>query len=315
MQYATKRASSEARGETSAVLQPESNPMVKWTASSEQITLADGTGLHYADYGSGAPVLLVHGWAASGAFFDALAQALAQDVRVIIPDLRAHGETAAGESALTIDRLADDMAELIAALDLKHVVVLGWSMGAMVLWRLIARHGDERLAGMIVEDMSPRVLNNGDWSLGMSNGLDDVASDRAVRSMRSNWPAYARAFTPRIFARNRASSDPDMIAWSLNRIQTLDPEAMASLWISLTEQDLRQELPAITVPTLVTYGECSDAYGPETSRYLVETLPNAWTKGFARSGHAPHMEEAEEFARAVLEFARQVRPGGKQANE
>ncbi|MBR9824508.1 MAG: alpha/beta hydrolase [Alphaproteobacteria bacterium] len=296
------------------MLQPDPHQLASLAPRHEQIELGDGTRLHYADHGSGMPVLLVHGWAASGAFFDDLAAMLAADMRVIVPDLRAHGDTACGQSTLTIDRLADDMAELIAALELDSVVVLGWSMGAMVLWRMLLRHDHRAVAGMVVEDMSPRVLNSEDWPLGMSNGLDVQASARAVRAMRSDWTAYAEAFTPRIFSRDRLHRDPEMIAWSRDRIKTLDSDAMAALWSSMTALDLRSDLPAIKTPTLVIYGERSDAYGPETSRYLVETLPNASKKGFAHSGHAPHMEETEEFARAVLNFARLVQPGSKHSD-
>ncbi len=288
------------------MLQPDRDHNASWSPTSADLDLRDGTTLHYRDCGTGQPILLVHGWAASGAFFDPLIEILSAGNRVIAPDLRAHGTTGAGDTELTIERLADDMAELLEALDVENTLVLGWSMGALVLWRMMARHGSDRLAGMIVEDMSPRVLNAPDWPLGMSNGLDAQASARAVRAMRDNWPAYAEAFTPRIFSRDRAHRDPTMIETTRKRIQTLDPEAMVSLWTSMTEQDLRAELPAIHLPTLVAYGERSDAYGPETSRYLVDSLPNASTKGFAQSGHAPHMEEPEEFARAVLEFAAQI---------
>lgn len=262
----------------------------------------------YRDCGSGNPLLLVHGWAASGEFFDPIVDQLAQRCRVIIPDLRAHGRSAAGSGPITIESLADDIASLMEQLELENTITLGWSMGALILWRMITRHGGDRIAGMVVEDMSPRVLNAPDWPLGMSNGLDAQASARAVRAMREDWSAYAEAFTPRIFARDRVHRNPEMIALSRERIQKLDPEAMAALWGSMTEQDLRAELPAIKVPTLVTYGERSDTYGPETSRYLVETLPNASTKGFAHSGHAPHMEEPEEFSRAVLDFAARTVP-------
>jgi len=274
----------------------------------QTLRLRDGVRLAYQDLGAGDPILLVHGWAASGDFFETLSGELSATHRVIIPDLRAHGVSEAGTVPLTIETLADDMAELIAALELDRVVILGWSMGALVLWRMMQRHGSAMIAGMIVEDMSPRVLNNSDWALGMSNGLDAQSSARAMRAMTSDWAAYARAFTPKIFSRERLYRDPDMIGHACERIQTLDPKAMADLWSSMTQQDLRAELPAMKVPTLVTYGERSDAYGPETSRYLVTTLPDASTKGFAHSGHAPHMEEPEEFARAVTDFARQVQP-------
>lgn len=237
-------------------------------------TLPDGTDIAYRDAGSGPALLLVHGWAASGRFFNPLVDLLAGEFRVIVPDLRAHGRTPAGPGRPDIDTLADDLAALLDALDLTNVVALGWSMGAQVLWSLIARHGQERLAGLVVEDMSPRILNDEAWRLGMASGMDTAGSQRALSAMRSNWPAYAAAFVRHIFSRDRASRDPDLIQRVLAELRQCDAEAMAALWESMAGQDFRPVLPAMRLPVLVTWGEASQAYTPETSpvsrRHLAE---------------------------------------------
>ncbi|MFY0638538.1 alpha/beta fold hydrolase [Maricaulis maris] len=270
------------------------------------LTLRDGTVLAYRDIGSGPVLLLVHGWAASGVFFEDIAARLADEFRVIIPDLRGHGDTPAGPGKATITDLADDMDELIAMLGIAPIIALGWSMGATVLWSMIERHGHDRLAGMVIEDMSPRILNDSSWTLGMSSGMDVEASVRATAAMRADWPAYAAAFAPRIFARDRAAREPQIVAEALTLLVARNANAMADLWASMAQQDLRATLPGMAIPALIAFGERSDAYGPETSRYLVETLPAATAHGFAHSGHAPHLEQPEEFVDAVRNFARQA---------
>jgi len=282
---------------------------------SKTLTLPDGADMAYRDAGTGPVLLLVHGWAASGGFFGPVIDLLKDDFRVIVPDLRAHGATPAGSGRLDIDTLADDLACLADALELDGVVALGWSMGAQVLWSLIARHGQGRLAGLVVEDMSPRILNDDDWSLGMASGMDIAGSQRALAAMRANWPAYAAAFVRHIFARDRATSDPDLIQRVLAELRQCDAEAMAALWESMAGQDFRPALPAMRLPVLVTWGEASQAYTPDTSRYLVDTLPNAQGKAFAQSGHAPHLEQPREFARAVGHFAGQVQAGVTHQNK
>ena len=270
------------------------------------VCLPDGTIMHCRDVGSGPAIVLVHGWAADRRHLQPLQDELSDRFRVIAPDLRIHGETDRGTASLTIDTLADDLHQLLEQEGLKDVVVLGWSMGSLVLWRLIEHYGRDRLAGMIVEDMSPRILNGEGWYLGMSNGLDGAASARAVDAMTRDWAAYASAFAPRMFARDRAASDQDLVGSIVDQLTRRDAEAMAQLWISMTEQDFRSALPSMNLPVLVAYGEQSQAYSPETSRYLVDHLPDASRLGFARSGHAPHLEEPEEFARAVAVFASRV---------
>jgi len=269
--------------------------------------LSDGSMMRYRDFGAGPVLLLVHGWAASGDFFDSVADQLASEFRVVIPDLRAHGETPAGAGPLDIDLLASDLQTLVEELDLTAITALGGSMAATVLWQMIVRNGHARFAGLIIEDMSPRILNTADWALGMATGMDIDGSGRAIEAMRGDWPAYAAAFAPRMFARGRAARETEMIADIVARLSRRDGGAMADLWLSMASQDLREALPTMNLPTLVISGARSEAYGPETSRYLVEALPEAQSITFANSGHAPHLEEPQEFVRAVAQFANRVR--------
>lgn len=280
------------------------------TGRRSSLQLRDGTLMSFLDEGAGDPVVLVHGWAVTAEYFDSIAADLSAEFRVIRPDLRAHGLTLSGDLPLEIGTLAADLAELLEQLDLHNAVVLGWSMGALVAWRHFLDFGADRLAGHIVEDMTPRVLNSVGWQLGMANGLDAAASARAMRAMHRDWPAYAEAFTPKILSRDRAVRDPELVARICEEIQLREPQSMAALWGAMVREDFRAELPAVKLPTLVAYGERSDAYGPETSRYLVDSLPNAERKGFPHSGHAPHLEEPEEFSEAVIAFAHRVQTGG-----
>ena len=75
----------------------------------QHLTLRDGTVMAYRDLGQGPALVLVHGWAASSEFFDTIADRLADEHRVLVPDLRGHGETPAGAGAASIADLADDM--------------------------------------------------------------------------------------------------------------------------------------------------------------------------------------------------------------
>ena len=288
-------------------------------ASGEEFTrikvpLSDGTLMTCRVDGSGPTIFLVHGWAVDHSLFNDLAAILAKQYRVIAPDLRGHGETATGDRDVSIDLLADDLEQMFDHFDCEPVLALGWSMGAMALWRMIQRHGHGRLSGLIVEDMSPRILNDTSWALGMANGLDARASERLEGSMRTNWVDYARSFGPRMFTRESAAAHPEFVTQLIDQLSERDGATMAQLWTSMAQQDLRPALPDMNLPVLVTYGEQSDAYKPETADYLVSTLPDATLRGFARSGHAPHIEEPEEFSRVVLEFAERVIATANQHN-
>jgi pimeloyl-ACP methyl ester carboxylesterase len=292
-----------------AIAQAETGGIARLT-----VPLSDGTAMSVAVSGQGPDLLFVHGWSAHAGFFEDIQHRLEGRFRVIAPDLRAHGSTPRGRAPLTMKQLASDLNAMVEALDVHHAVAIGWSMGAMVLWRLLADHGAARFAGLVVEDMSPRILNDHAWALGMTNGIDAATSQRACESMRANWAAYADAFAPRMFARDsrhRLGEDRERV---VREFAAHDGDAMADLWTSMAAEDARPILPELKLPVRVIHGALSEAYSPETSRFLVETLPDAELVSFARSGHAPHLEEPERFASAVAEFADRVQPAGAVKN-
>jgi pimeloyl-[acyl-carrier protein] methyl ester esterase len=240
---------------------------------------------------------------AHSSFFDPQ-RGLADGFRVIRIDLRGHGGTAAGAVPPTLDRLTADVAELAAALDLAGAVVVGWSLGASVLWRLLAGPASARFAGAVVIDMSPCVLNGGGWTLGLSQAHCDARR----QAIAEDFPAFAAAAGAAIFAQPLDERTEEMARWASEEFCRADAGAVSALWSSLVEQDFRSGLGRIAQPTLVVHGAHSHLYGPDTADHLVRALPNARGLAFDRSGHSPHLEQPERFNRAVRDFAATLPP-------
>lgn len=261
-------------------------------------TASDGARIAYSDAGAGRPLVLLHGLMADSGFFDRQ-RSLADDFRVIAVDLRGHGGSPAGPVPPTIRRLADDVAGLASALELDSAVGVGWSLGAAVLWRILAGPESRRFAGAVVVDMTPRVLNDEDWDLGLSR---ETCEDRS-RAIREDFPAFAAAAGQAIFAAPGAEADRAAEIFAAN-----DPAAIGALWESLVEEDFRPLLPSVRQPTLVVHGAHSHLYGADTAGHLVEVLPRARSVAFDRSGHAPHLEQPELFNATLREFAAALPP-------
>ena len=264
----------------------------------QHFTASDGVRIAYRDEGAGRPILLLHGLMAHSGFFDPQ-RALADEYRLIRIDLRAHGESGAGEPSVA--RIAADVAELAERLDLSGTVGIGWSLGASVLWRLLAGPVSERFAGAVVIDMTPRVLNGADWALGLSQEHCDARAE----AMREDFPAFARAAGAAIFAQ---PAEEGLAAWAGEEFARNDPAAISALWSSLVAEDLRPFLSGIEQPTLVVHGSHSHLYGAGTAEELVRALPNARSLAFCRSGHAPHIEEPELFNATIRQFAASLPP-------
>ena len=263
-----------------------------------QFTASDGESVAYSDEGEGRPLVLLHGLMADSSFFERQRE-LADSHRVVAVDLRGHGRTPAGRQPPSIRRIADDVAELMAALDLEGAVGIGWSLGAAVLWRVLAGPASRRFAGAVVVDMTPCVLNDADWDLGLSRETCEARS----QAIRDDFAAFAAAAGQAIFAVPGPEADRAAAAFAAN-----DPAAIGALWESLVEEDFRPLLPSIRQPTLVVHGAQSHLYGADTAGHLVDALLNARAVTFDRSGHAPHLEQPELFNAAIREFAATLPP-------
>jgi pimeloyl-ACP methyl ester carboxylesterase len=235
---------------------------------------------------------------ANSAFFREQSQ-LAKCFRLTSVDLRGHGESGTGSQEPSIARLAADVAELADHLDLEGAIGLGWSLGATLLWHVLAGPAGRRFAAAVVVDMTPRVLNEEGWSLGLSS---DICEARG-QAIQDDYPGFTASAGAAIFAQPLDERARSLAAWTAGEFGRTDPAVTAALWDSLVAEDARPLLPRIRQPTLVVHGANSHLYGSDTADHLVETLPNAVAVQFERSGHSPHLEQADLFNRTLTEFA------------
>jgi pimeloyl-[acyl-carrier protein] methyl ester esterase len=235
---------------------------------------------------------------ANRGFFSAQ-RPLASDFRLISIDLRGHGDSGGTDSPPTIRRLAADVAELADRLDLEEAIGLGWSLGASVLWHVLAGPAAPRFAAAVVVDMTPRVLNDGAWSLGLSR---EVCEARAA-SIVEDYPGFTAGAGSAIFAQPLGPEGRTMAEWAAAEFARNDPHVTAALWASLVGEDARPLLGRIRQPTLVVHGANSHLYGSDTADHLVAALPNAEAVQFDRSGHSPHLEQPDLFNDTIRKFA------------
>ena len=261
-------------------------------------TASDGARIAYRDEGQGRPLLLLHGLNAHGGFFSPQAEALSDRFRIIRPDFRGHSATPPS-SAPDIPRLAEDIAELIHHLGLRQVVGVGWSLGAMVLWRMLAGAVSQDIAGLVVIDMSPKLLAEPGWALGLIDpAMREPPADETVLER-------GRRIAALIFAEQAPHRAALVDRWG-PELGTADRGVVAALGASLYEQDYRALLPSITIPTLVVHGGASRFYPAATARLIAQTVARGRQETFAQSGHAPHLEEPVRFNGVLAAFAERL---------
>lgn len=249
--------------------------------------------------GSGPPLVFLHGWTMDASLFGGQFTRLSGRFHCLAPDLPGH--SSARYLPADLDSTADHVRAIIEARGLAGVILIGWSMGAASAWRMIARHGTGRLAGLVTVDMSPKLVNEGDWSLGLKGQTPAAIAANTAR-FRTDWLGSAGAVAAGMFATRKGSQDFGF-RQATRKIAANDPDAMNRIWASLVAMDERATIPQIDIPCLVAHGARSRVYPAAAADWLVAQAPDARKVTFAHSGHSPHLEEPDAFAEMVAGFA------------
>jgi len=255
--------------------------------------------LHYKTLGEGEPLLLVHGLFGSGRNFMALARKLAGQYRVILPDLRNHGDSFHSES-MHYDALAADLRRLLDHLQIRRCHVLGHSMGGKTsMWFTL--HHPQRVRSLTVADIAP-VPYTHDYnaeieamqSLDLSQLGDRRAADQHLQQHGISSPGL-RGF----FLHNLERAEPTGWAWRINLpvLKAAQPQL-----IGFPDTF---GLKPYTGPALFVYGMKSDYVLPEYSGRIQELFPHSELTGIPGAGHWIHAEKAEHFYEVVHGFLMQ----------
>ncbi len=129
------------------------------TSTVSTITTRDGTSVHYKDWGTGQPVVLSHGWPLSSDSWESQALHLASNgFRVVAHDRRGHGRSSQPWHGNDMDTYADDLAELIETLELRDIILVGFSTGGGEITRYVGRHGTARVAKIALISAVPPLM-------------------------------------------------------------------------------------------------------------------------------------------------------------
>lgn len=258
----------------------------------------DGVRLHYVDHGPrDAPVLLLlPGWGTSTAWYDRQIEELSPRYRVISYDPRGQGRSERTDNGQRMERAGKDLDDVINALGLGEVALLGWSFGVSIVLSYIDVFGCAALSKAVLVCGGPRLINAEDWELGfvdVAQALDWIALQR--NSMES----AADFVLPQYFANPPTSAE---LARLREDITTMSATGSAAMCWSVLNQDYTDVLSKVRVPTLVLAGAQDTVIPAGNGPYLAESIPTARHSVFDNSAHCPFLEEPDEFNATLEEF-------------
>jgi len=219
------------------------------------IKTKDGTEIYYQDWGSGQPVVFSHGWPLSGdAFEDQMFYLSSRGYRCIAPDRRGHGRSSRPWNGNDMDTYADDLAELVRALDLKKAIHVGHSTGGGEVARYIGRHGNERVSKAVLIGAVPPVMLKSATNPG---GLGIEAFDQIRGGVQSDRSQFFKDLSLPFYGYNRAGakiSEGVRESFWLQGMMAGMPAAYFCIK-AFSETDFTEDLKRIDVPTLVLHGD------------------------------------------------------------
>lgn len=259
----------------------------------------DGVELYYEDLGRGErAVVFVHGYMDSGASFQFTARHLSEKYRVVLYDERAHGKSGVSQEGYTMRRYAQDLKNLIDHLGLGSVSLVGYSMGAHVVYSYIEQFGEELLDKIIITVMSPKMITDADYHLGMYGNFPLEHALKVLALTNSSFRTYCQMGMKGYAALIERYA---YLRQYFEAAAALDPNAMLRLQIAMLEGDYWPVLASITRPTLLVTGE-NDIYPLEAFEEQQRRIRHARLVRLPECGHMLAIECPERYAAEISSF-------------
>ena len=267
--------------------------------------------LHVEEFGSGEPLLLIHGWGMHGGMWGSAAERLAQDFRVIAVDLPGHGKSVKGEgrrekgggpvfpfplppSPFSVDDIVD---ELSTQFD-EPLNLCGWSLGGQIALHWAQLH-PQQVRRLVLVTSTPCFVRRPGWDCAMA---EQTLAEFAA-ALEQNYTLTLRRF---LALQVRGSEDErELLASLRNALFSRGEPELAALQSGLNilhDCDLREALPQIAQPTLVIAGERDTLTPPDASRYIAEWMPQARLALVEGAAHAPFLSHPDRFVACIKDF-------------
>ncbi|WP_176560252.1 alpha/beta fold hydrolase [Brevibacillus dissolubilis] len=260
------------------------------------VTLRDGAKLSYIDKGRGQPILFIHA-PGIGSINFSRQEPLAHKYRLLIPDLRGHGDSTPAREVFTIRDVADDLHDLIEALQLQDVVLCGYSQGACIALECLLSY-PECFSGAILvggySEVNNLTLESEYWLAELLSNADTV-------------PLFARGITG-----THIADHEERKIW-MEHFNKTDSQSLHRLYQAGHVFNCTERLREIQTPVLLLYG-ARDYSMHHYGEILRDHLPNSELRFVAGAKHQLVTHESEEFNRLIGEFVEE-RVLGRQSVE
>jgi pimeloyl-ACP methyl ester carboxylesterase len=261
---------------------------------------SDDAEISYLILGSGPPLVLLHPFPVHHEFWLPAAQALASRYKLILPDLRGHGDSDIGEDPATMDKHVSDIARVLDHAEIGRAAFAGVSIGGYILFEFWRRLRGRVAALALIDTKAAADLP--DARRARLKTADDV--------MERGTEPFFESMLPKLLGKTTYATRPDLVDGALRMMRKMSPEDVAMVQRGMAERpDSGATLKSINVPTIIVTGDEDIMTGIPEAEFMHQNISGSQIKVISKAGHYSAWEKPEEVGLVLRQFFDSVHGG------
>lgn len=254
---------------------------------------SDDVEIFYEIRGSGPPVVLLHPFPCHHEFWNPVAEALDSRYRLILPDLRGHGDSEIGEGPALMQKHVGDVARVLDAAGVAKAAFVGCSIGGYILFEFWRRFR-ERVTSLALCDTRPQ----SDTADGRANRLKAAAA-----VLEQGTEPFIESMIPKLMGRTTVSTRPDLVDGARAMMRKMSAEDISLVLRGMAERpDSVADLKSINVPTLIVIGEEDVLSTVADGELMRQNIARSELKVVPKAGHYAPWEQPELVGKVLRQF-------------
>jgi pimeloyl-ACP methyl ester carboxylesterase len=261
--------------------------MVLWQIKSDDAEIV------YRTLGEGSPVILLHPFPANHQFWLPVAEALSTRYRLILPDMRGHGDSDVGDGPATVEKHAADIARVMDHAEIGRAPLVGVSIGGYALFEFWRRNRGRVAALALCNTKAP--ADSAEARAGRLQAANDV--------MERGTEPFFQSMIPRLLGKTTREARPDRVEGALRMMRKMSPQDVAQVQRGMAGRpDSVDTLKTINVPTLLVTGDEDILTGVNEAELMRQHISGSQLRVIPKAGHYSPWEQPEEAGKLLRQF-------------